>query len=200
MLRYNLRLEIIWEHCVKNIQRSITNYLFLFGISGIIVGLDQWTKHLVRISLELGEEWVPLPDITPFLRIVHWKNTGAAFGLLPQASVIFTVIAILVALAIIYYWPRIPSNQFGLRIALALQLGGALGNLISRLSEGIVTDWIAVGNFPVFNVADSSISVGVAVLVIATWRDERRKGEESVADVAEEVDREDRAQEADPAV
>lgn len=185
---------------MKNIKRSIYSYIILLGIAGIIVGIDQWTKFLVRSKLELGEEWVPLPDIAPFLRVVHWKNTGAAFGLLPQASMVFTVVAILVAMAILYYWPRIPSNQVGLRIALALQLGGALGNLISRLTIGIVTDWIAVGSFPVFNVADSSISIGVAVLVIATWWDERKRvkrgnGEEST----DEGERGEQTPEVDPA-
>jgi signal peptidase II len=188
------------ELSVKNIKQYIHSYLVLLMLSGIVVGLDQWTKYLVRANLQLGEEWVPLPGIADFLRVVHWKNTGAAFGLLPQASVVFTVIAILVAIAIIYYWPRIPSNQVALRIALALQLAGALGNLISRLVEGIVTDWIAVGNFPVFNVADSSISIGVAVLVVTTWIEERKKGEKDVpVSNLEEVSREEQAQEADPA-
>ena len=172
----------------------ISSIVFVFVI------LDQWTKHLVRTNLALGEEWVPLPDFAPFLRVVHWKNTGAAFGLLPQASVIFTIIAILVAIAIIYYWPRIPPKNVTLRLALALQLGGALGNLISRLVDGIVTDWIAVGNFPVFNVADSSISVGVAILVIATWLEERKKvGEDETGDPMDDVGRDEQVQEADPA-
>ncbi len=185
---------------MNNIKRYINSYLVLFLLSGSVVGLDQWTKHLVRVNLQLGEEWIPLPDIASFLRVVHWKNTGAAFGLLPQASLIFTIIAIVVSLAIIYYWPRIPSNQFVLRLALALQLAGALGNLISRLVEGIVTDWIAVGNFPVFNVADSSISIGVAILVVATWLEERRKGKDESTEIQlEDVGHEEQAQEADPA-
>jgi signal peptidase II len=185
---------------VKNVKRHLLNYLVLLGIAGVIVGLDQYTKHVVRTTLELGEEWMPLPEIASFLRVVHWKNTGAAFGLLPQASSIFTVIAILVSLAILYYWHRIPSNQVGLRIALALQLGGALGNLISRLSIGIVTDWIAVGSFPVFNVADSSISIGVAVLVISTWLDERKRvKEETEKESPDEGERGERSPEVDPA-
>jgi signal peptidase II len=193
-------LEIFLEFYVKNIKGYINSYLILFVLSGSVVGLDQWTKHLVRVNLQLGEEWLPLPELAPFLRVVHWKNTGAAFGLLPQASMIFTIVAILVSLAIIYYWPKIPSKQLALRLALALQLAGALGNLISRLVEGIVTDWIAVGNFPVFNVADSSISIGVAILVIATWLEERRKGEneESGAHL-EEVAQDEQVQEVDPA-
>jgi signal peptidase II len=184
---------------VKNLKQVVLNYLTLVGISGSIIALDQWTKYLVRTKLELGEAWVPFPDFLPFLRIVHWKNTGAAFGIFPQASSIFTIIAILVSVAIIYYWNKIPANQNALRIALALQLAGALGNLISRLTIGIVVDFIAVGNFPVFNVADSSISIGVAILVIATWLEERaRVREESDSVVNSEADHDDRAPEADP--
>lgn len=149
-------------------------YVALIGISGLIVALDQWSKYLVQSSLEVGESWVPIEGLGDFFRIVHWHNTGAAFGILPQASAIFTVVAIVVAAVIILYWPRVPSNNWALRLALAMQLGGALGNLASRLTDGVVTDFIAVGNFPVFNVADSSISVGVAILLIATWVEERR--------------------------
>jgi len=184
---------------VKNLKRILLNYLALFGISGSIVALDQWTKYIVRTKLVLGEAWVPLPENLPFLRIVHWKNTGAAFGIFPQASSIFTVIAILVSIAIIYYWNKIPSRQKALRLALALQLAGALGNLISRLTLGIVIDFIAVGNFPVFNVADSSISIGVAILVIATWVEERARVKvEAIPDTNVEGEREQRTPEVDP--
>jgi signal peptidase II len=192
-------LEVIEESLVKNLKRIVLSYLSLLGISGTIVALDQWTKYLVRTNLELGEAWVPFPELAPFLRIVHWRNTGAAFGIFPQASSIFTVIAILVSIAIVYYWSKIPPKQNALRIALALQLAGALGNLISRLTIGIVVDFVAVGNFPVFNVADSSISIGVAILVIATWLEERaRIREQSEGEGKKEGEREDRAPEADP--
>lgn len=165
--------------------KILLNYLVLIGIAGSIIGLDQWTKYLVKTNLTLGETWSPLPDALAFMRIVHWKNTGAAFGLFPQASLIFTGLAILVSLAILYYWPRVPAKQIGLRIALAFQLGGAVGNLVDRLNEGIVTDFIAIGSFPVFNVADSSISIGVAILILATWLDEKTRREQ---DKGEKVD------------
>jgi signal peptidase II len=159
---------------VAKITARVRDYLFLIGISGLIVVLDQWTKYLVQTSLEVGESWIPIAGLEQYLRIVHWHNTGAAFGILPQASMIFTIVAIIVAIAIIFYWPQVPAKHWALRLALAMQLGGALGNLTSRLIYGVVTDFIAVGNFPVFNVADSSISVGVAILIIATWIEERR--------------------------
>lgn len=145
------------------------DYLALFGLSGLIIVFDQWTKELVRTHLQVGEIWSPWEWLTPYARIVHWKNSGAAFGMLQGFGGVFTILAFVVALAIVYYFPQIPRRDWMLRLALGLQLGGAIGNLIDRLSQGYVTDFISVGAFPVFNVADSSISVGVAVLVLGVW-------------------------------
>jgi signal peptidase II len=150
------------------------DYLILSGVAGVIVALDQWTKYLVRSQLAVGEIWAPIPALSPYVRIVHWNNTGAAFGLFPSGGLAFTLVAIVVSLAIVYYFPRVPDGQPILRFALALQLGGAIGNLIDRLLLGTVTDFVSVGTFPVFNVADSCISIGVALLVAAMWVEERR--------------------------
>ncbi len=152
----------------------IRKYLELLGLSGVVIAADQWTKFQVRNQLELGQVWEPIEAISSFFRIVHWNNTGAAFGILPSAGLFFTVIAVGVTAAILYYYPRIPAGQLPLRIALGLQLGGAIGNLTDRLTQGPVTDFIAVGRLPVFNLADASISLGVGVLVIAMWFEERR--------------------------
>lgn len=154
---------------------KVRDYLVLFGLAGLVVAVDQWTKYLVRSRLEVGEVWVPWEWLAPVARIVHWNNTGAAFGLFQSGGLVFTVVAILVSAAIVYYYPRVPSSQKPLRLALALQLGGAVGNLIDRLALGTVTDFVSVGRFPVFNVADSSISIGVAVLVVAMWLEERNR-------------------------
>jgi signal peptidase II len=154
---------------------KVRSYLVLIGAGGILVGLDQLTKYLVRSRLVLGEAWSPIPALGEWFRIVHWTNTGAAFGLFPSGGLIFTTVAIVVTGAILYYYPRIPRGHILLRIALILQLSGALGNLADRLFHATVTDFIAVAQFPVFNLADASISVGVALLVISMWLDERRE-------------------------
>jgi signal peptidase II len=158
--------------------------MILLGCAGLIVALDQWTKYVVRSELAVGETWMPIAWLAPYARVIHWNNTGAAFGLFPSASMIFTIVAFVVSVAILYYFPRVPSGQWPLRVALVLQLGGALGNLIDRLIVGTVTDFISVGTFPVFNVADASISVGVAVLVAGMWVEERRRprGAETTAE------------------
>ena len=88
---------------------------------------------------------------------------------------IFTVLAFVVAIAIIYYFPRVPRNEWLIRLAMAMQLGGAVGNLIDRLTQGTVTDFISVGTFAVFNVADACISVGTALLIFAVWNSERKQ-------------------------
>lgn len=168
----------LWEGVLARVR----DYLVLLGLSGIVVALDQWTKYLVRSRLSFGEIWSPWAWLAPYARIVHWNNTGAAFGLFRSGGLIFTVVAVIVSLAILYYYPRVPASQIPLRLALALQLGGAVGNLLDRLVQGTVTDFISLGTFPVFNVADASISMGVAVLVAAMWIEERRRR----APVAEE--------------
>jgi len=151
------------------------DYLGLLGLAGLVVGLDQWTKYLVRTRLAVADTWSPWEWLAPYARVVHWSNTGAAFGFFQSGGMVFTVVAIVVSIAIIYYFPRIPSGHLPLRLALGLQLGGALGNLIDRLAQGTVTDFISIGSFPVFNVADAGISVGVAVLVATMWFEERRQ-------------------------
>ena len=152
----------------------LMSYLVLLGCGGLIIALDQWTKYLVRSSLEVGEVWVPWQWLAPYARVVHWNNTGAAFGMFPAAGSLIAVISVLVVVAILYYFPLVPAGQTLVRFALVLQFGGAIGNLVDRISHGPVTDFISVGAFPVFNVADSCISVGVALLVAALWVEERK--------------------------
>jgi len=95
---------------------------------------------------------------------------------------VFTVLAFIVIGLILYYYPQVETADWSLRIAMSMQLGGATGNLIDRLAIGHVTDFISVGTFPVFNVADASISTGAAVLflgIILLERAERKKKKEA---------------------
>ena len=129
----------------------------------------------MRSQLGFAERWAPWDWLEPYVRIVNWHNTGSAFGMFQGYGIVFTALAILVAGAIIFYYPQVPREEWPLRIALGMQLGGAVGNLIDRLTRGFVTDWFSVGKFPVFNVADASISMGVVVLVVGMWILERRQ-------------------------
>ncbi len=83
------------------------------------------------------------------------------------------VLGIAVIAAILYYYPRVDRSDWTLRLAMMLQLGGAAGNLVDRFRMGRVTDFISVGTFPVFNIADSAITVGVIVLLLGVWVRER---------------------------
>ncbi len=156
-------------------KRKPVDYVLLGSIAGVIVILDQITKAMVRNNIPVGGHWAPLEFLYPFLQIYHTENTGVAFGMLQGGNLIFSILALLVSLAIIYYYPRVPASDWTLRIALGLQLGGALGNLVDRVVFGYVTDFIAVSNFAIFNVADSSITVGVIVLLLGVWAGEQNK-------------------------
>jgi signal peptidase II len=157
------------------LKRNYKSYIFLFLLAGIIVALDQITKGIVKTNLGMGEIWSPWPWLTPYARIVHIYNTGVAFGMFQGQNLIFSILAVIVSGAIIYYYPRVTTNDWILRIALGLQLGGALGNLVDRITQGYVTDFVSLGDFAVFNVADASISVGVVVLLLGVWLQERHK-------------------------
>jgi len=151
------------------------NY-WLYLIAVIIVALDQISKALVRTNLAVGQIWTPWPWLARYARIIHWSNTGVAFGMFQGKSLFFAILAIIVAAAIIYYYPQVSPQDKVLRFALSMQLGGALGNLADRLfNAGQVTDFISVGNFAVFNVADACITVGVLVLLIGIWMQDRRE-------------------------
>jgi signal peptidase II len=115
---------------------------------------------------------------------VHWQNTGAAFGMFQRYGMVFTVLAFVVAIAILYYFPRVPRNEWAIRLAMAMMLGGAVGNLIDRLIQGTVTDFVSLGTFAVFNVADACISVGTAILILAVWISERKQ--KKLAEVSQE--------------
>jgi signal peptidase II len=157
-----------------SLKKYFESYAYLFTIAGLIIVFDQWTKSIVRSNLALQETWTPWAWLAPYARIVLWKNTGAAFGIFQNLNTIFAILAVVVALVILFYFPRVDKREWPLRIALSMQMGGALGNLIDRLTLGYVTDFVSVGNFAVFNVADASISVGVAVLVVGVWLSERK--------------------------
>lgn len=157
-------------------KKTVSMYLYLLGIAGVVVALDQWTKWLVRENIPFATQWLPdsLQWLMPYARLVHWQNSGAAFGMFQGGATVFTVLAFVVIGAILFYYPQIESEGWMFRLALSLQMSGAVGNLISRLTqEGKVTDFISVGTFPVFNIADSAITVGTAILILGVWFKER---------------------------
>lgn len=156
-------------------KKYILDYVFLLSIALVIVILDQWTKNLVRTMIPFGQSWSPWTWLEPYLRIVHWQNTGAAFGMFQRFGMVFTVLAFIVSIGILYYYPQVPRKEWVMRLAMAMMLGGAVGNLIDRLTRGTVTDFVSVGTFAVFNVADACISVGTLILILALWNSENKQ-------------------------
>jgi signal peptidase II len=160
------------EECLK---KYLKDYAFLLSIAGLAIIIDQWTKNLVRDNLSIGEMWVPWDWLAPYARIIHWQNTGAAFGLGQNLSWVFTTLAFVVVGAIIYYFPQVERGSWFIRFALSMQMGGALGNLIDRLNQEMhVTDFVSIGRFAVWNIADACIFVGTIILIFGVWLEDRK--------------------------
>lgn len=132
----------------------------LLQAAALLLALDQLTKFVVRQTLEWQQSW----PCCGFFRFTHVHNTGSAFGLFQDQNLTLLVVSLvgIVALAIIYGIQERPGWQ--LRASIALMLGGAAGNLLDRILLGHVTDFIDIGPWPVFNLADSSIVVGLLLM------------------------------------
>ena len=137
--------------------------LVFFLIATAVIGADQFTKSLVRSNLLLGEEW---DRSFAFVKIIHVVNSGAAFGILQGQTPFLIVTSLLGVAAIVLYYVYPPMDHGLIRVALGMQLGGAAGNLIDRVRMGEVTDFVDVGRFPTFNVADASISTSIVVVLL----------------------------------
>jgi len=158
----------------------------LLGIAGAVLALDLWTKQWATRTLAGGP---PLPIIGELVRFTYVRNSGVAFGLgagLPFPYYVFSIAAV-VAILVLFVRGRV--HGLGRRLALALILGGALGNLVDRLSTGLVVDFIDVGwgrwHWPVFNVADSAVSVGVVMFALTWPRRDSRPAEAEATGAAE---------------
>lgn len=156
------------------------HYLIL---SAVIIVLDIWTKSLVLARIQLHEA---IPIIPNFFQLVHVRNTGAAFGLGANASsklvpILLNVGAIAVFCVVVVYALRTAVTDRLLQTGLHLILGGAIGNLLDRFRFGYVVDFLDVYigryHWPAFNVADSAICIGIALLFF----DMRKKPETEAA-------------------
>jgi signal peptidase II len=156
--------------------------LTLVGVAILVLVFDQVSKVWVSTSLPEGGWWSPLPGLWRVFRITHITNTGAAFGMFPDQGSFFIVIAVVVALAIVLYYRYLPTGEWLVRLSLGLQLGGAIGNLLDRLRYGHVIDFVDIGFWPIFNVADVSIVSGVAILAYCLWQEDRMVQELALAD------------------
>jgi signal peptidase II len=163
-------------------------------IASIWIVLDQITKNWIRATIPLYSKSAPFPDWADYFSFEHVKNYGAAFGILQNQGMLFVVIAGVVTIAILLYVRYLPLEQRFVRFLLGLQLGGAVGNLIDRLHQGYVTDFIKTGipgiyYIPNYNIADSGIVVGVTGLALyILWSDLRSQRQAAAAATTETVE------------
>jgi signal peptidase II len=141
-----------------------------------VVLFDQWTKWLIVKNMELGQS---ITLIDGFLSITSHRNKGAAWGILQDQMIFFYIITVIVVIGLIYYLHKHTADSLLQRIAIGFILGGAIGNFIDRLFRKEVVDFIDVMiftyDYPIFNVADSFLFIGVVIFLIATFYDERKK-------------------------
>jgi len=161
-------------------------------VAGIVILLDQWTKELVRQSIPDYTSMIPIPALGEYFVFEHVHNYGAAFGILQNQGNFFVIIAIVVVIGILAYVRYLPTEDWLVRLFLGLMLGGAVGNVIDRINQGYVTDFVKMGipgvyYWPNYNIADSAIVIGVIGLGIYVVVDDIRKHRQQKA--AEAIER-----------
>ena len=154
-------------------------FRLLLIVSAVVLVLDQATKLYIDRRFALHESVTVIED---FFHITYVRNKGAAFGMLADSAFrvpFFIVVASVAALGILWYLRQLRPDQRLLQFALSLVFAGAVGNLIDRVRLGEVIDFLDVHwyqhHWPAFNVADSAITVGVGLLLLDLWVEERRK-------------------------
>lgn len=139
----------------------------IFSMALVVILLDQSAKFLIKQNLQLSQS---IPIIKNILHLTHITNTGSAFGLFKGVNAFFILFSIIVIIVIFYYLKKIKKDEVKLQFAVGLLLGGTAGNLIDRLLYGRVIDFIDFRVWPVFNVADSAVTISVVFLIILLWR------------------------------
>lgn len=147
-------------------------------IALIVFLIDQGTKYLIATRLELAEQ---IPVIGDFFLITSHRNRGAAFGILEGQQWFFFLVTLVVVVGIVWYMNKAKATRKLLPVALALVLGGAIGNFLDRMLMGEVVDFLMFNfgsyTFPIFNVADSCIVIGAGLIILDSLRD-LKNGEE----------------------
>jgi len=145
--------------------------LIFYGMIPLILVLDQATKAWVTANLALFDPTDIFPWLAPILSFTYVRNTGVAFGLLQGLGRAYALLPVGVVIAVIYFRRSLPVVTQWVHLSLGLVVGGALGNVIDRLLRGFVVDFLDVNfwpfrSWPVFNIADSAVVVGVVILML----------------------------------
>lgn len=136
--------------------------------------LDQVTKYAIMQNMVVNQSIAIIPQI---FHLTFVKNVGAAFGILANRVPFFILVSVVAVICIIFFYYRLKPEKKLLRIALALVLGGALGNLLDRIRLGYVVDFFDFRIWPVFNVADCAIVIGMLIIIWEILRDPKQIGE-----------------------
>jgi signal peptidase II len=148
--------------------------MHFFLIALTVLAADQISKFFI---VQLMQPNQSIPVIENIFHITYVRNFGAAFGILPHRTILFMVVSLSVAFLILLFYRQVPPGHPYLRIALALQFGGALGNnLFDRLRFGYVVDFLDFQVWPVFNIADMAIVIGIGFILLDLARTPREKG------------------------
>jgi signal peptidase II len=140
-------------------------------LSMVILGLDQASKYWIIQTLGPQPLTDAIPLIGDWFRFIYSRNTGVAFSLFQNIPQFLTIVALGITAGVIYAYARhMPNRSPLIQVSVGLIVGGALGNVIDRLRLGYVVDFIQVGWWPVFNIADSAICVGAALLLLGMSR------------------------------
>lgn len=143
----------------------------------LVLVVDQVTKALVRGGLDVGDE----DPVLPALKLVHVRNRGVAFSAFEDQTAVVVVAIVLALSALAFYFARNPTRRL-VWLPTGMLTGGALGNIIDRVRDGAVTDFLKLPGWPAFNVADMAITGGVLALVLVVELAERSAKEEGTAD------------------
>lgn len=142
-------------------------YFVVFSTALIIILLDQITKFLVKNAFQLNQTF---PIINNIFHLTYINNTGAGFGILKAQALILIFISVAVIGIILYNFDKIKNNETLLQILAGFVLGGTIGNLVDRLAYGHVIDFLDFRIWPIFNLADSFVTIGVIGLIIYLWK------------------------------
>ena len=143
----------------------------------LIIVIDQVTKWIIASSMKIGDSYEVIPN---FLNITSHRNNGAAWGILSGKMFFFYIITVIILIVLVLFFIKEAQYNLFMQLAISLLFAGALGNFIDRLLNGEVVDFIDTNifgyDFPIFNVADSSLTIGVILVIIALLKDTTNKG------------------------
>ena len=148
--------------------------IFPYILAVFVLGLDQWSKYLVRASMQMGES---IPIMDSIFHLTYIENEGVAFGLFSGHTNIFVLVSILVLIGLLIFVWKESSQSLLLHYGAALVVSGALGNIIDRAMKASVTDMFDFRIWPIFNIADIAVCVGFVLLVLYLFFSSEDKSE-----------------------